>query len=149
MLLQKGNATFESINVGDILPTIQRHETQQDINNYLTLNERPQREVPGSNLHTDEEFADKGIFGGMVNYGVVTCAFMTDLLLSVFPARNVVQGIIEMRATEPVRAEDVITFAGKVLDKREEDGKRIVELEVTGTNQLGQAVAAAKATVPL
>jgi len=149
MLLRPGDVSFESINVGDKIPAIQRHETQMDIDNYLILNERPEREIPSQNLHVDKEFAEKGIFGGLVNYGVCTCAFMTDLLQSVFPPKNVAEGIFSMRATEPIRADDIITYSGKVLDKRVEDGKRLVDMEVSAVNQLGQPVVAAKATIPM
>ncbi len=149
LLTKKRAATFESINVGDRLPAVQRHETQVDIDNYLIINERPERAIPSQNLHVDEEFAKKGIFGGLVNYGVCTCAFMVDLLEMAFPTKAISQGTFTMRATEPIRADDVITYTGKVLDKRIENGKRLVDVEVTGTNQLGQPVAVAKATIPL
>ena len=42
-----------------------------------------------------------------------------------------------------------ITYTGRVLDKREEGGKRLVDVEVKGTNHLGQTTAIATATVPL
>lgn len=54
-----------------------------------------------------------------------------------------------MRPLEHIRANDIVTYTGKVLDKREEDSKRMVVVEVTGTNQLGQIVAAAKGTIPM
>ena len=55
---------------------------------------------------------------------------------------------LEMRATEPVRADDTVTFTGRVTDKGEEDGLGLVRCEVTGTNQRDQVVARARATVP-
>ena len=54
-----------------------------------------------------------------------------------------------MRAMEPIQANDVITYTGEVIDKREEEGKRLVDVEVRGVNQMGQTVAVAKASVPL
>jgi acyl dehydratase len=52
-----------------------------------------------------------------------------------------------MRATEPVRAGDTITFTGQVTGKLEEDDQRLLECDVVGTNQLGQTVARAVATI--
>ena len=149
MLVEAATVSFDSINVGDQLPTMQKSETQQDIDNYLILNERPEREIEGMNLHIDSEFAEQGIFGSMVNYGVSTCGFMAELLQTAFPTRNVTQGSISMRAMEPIQANDVVTYTGEVIDKREEEGKRLVDVEVRGVNQMGQTVAVAKATVPL
>jgi len=149
MVIKAATVTFESINVGDELPSIQKSETQEDIDNYLVLNERPERQFPTMNLHIDKEFSDTGIFTGTVNYGVATCAFITELLELAFPTKNISQSTFSMRALEPIRANDVVTYTGKVLDKRVEDGKRLVDVEVAGTNQLGQTVAVAKATIPL
>lgn len=149
MVIQAASVSFDSIRVGDELPSIQKSETQEDINNYLILNEREEREIPSLNLHIDDEFADTGIFGGMVNYGVTTCGFMVELLQLAFPLKNIRGATISMRATEPIRADDVVQYTGKVLEKREEDGKNLVDVELVGTNQLNQTVAVAKVTIPM
>jgi hypothetical protein len=149
MVIKAATVTFDAINIGDDLPSIQKSETQEQMDNYLVLNQRPEREIPSLNLHTDQEFADQGIFTGTVNYGVVTCAFMTELLQLAFPTKNITQGAFSMRALEPIRVNDVVTYTGKVTNKRVEGAKRLVDVEATGTNQLGQTVAVAKATIPL
>ena len=149
MVVTAATVAFDSISVGDELPSIQKSETQEDMDNYLVINQRRAREIPSMNLHTDQEFSGKGIFGGTVNYGVTTCGFMTELLQLAFPTKNITRGTFTMRALEPIRVNDVVTYTGKVLDKRVEDAKRLVDVEVTGTNQLGQTVAVAKATIPL
>ena len=149
MVINAKTVSYESINVGDELPSLQKSETQENINNYLELNRRREREIESKNLHTDEEFAEKGIFAGTVNYGVTTCGFMVEALQLAFPTKNIALGTFNMRALEPIRVNDVVTYTGKVLGKREEDGKRLVEVEVTGTNQLDQTVAVAKAVIPM
>ena len=150
MVVQATNVNFDSIKVGDELPTLHKTETQETIDTYsrLIVNREP-RTISNSNLHTDQEFADTGIFAGTVNYGVATCAYMVELLQLAFPTQIVLKSTVIMRALEPIRAGDTVAFTGRVLDKREEDGKRLVDVEVTGTNQLGQTVAAAKATIPM
>jgi len=150
MAIQAATVTFDSIQAGDELPSLQKTETQETINTYAEVSHRLEtRERARANLHTDEGFAEAGIFAGTVSQGVVTCAYLTELLQLAFPMRSVLNGTFSMRALEPFRPGDTVTFTGKVLDKREEGGKRLVDVELTGTNQLGQAVASAKATVPL
>ncbi|MBI2172247.1 MAG: MaoC family dehydratase [Chloroflexi bacterium] len=142
--------SFDAIQVGDELPKLKKTESQESINNYGLLNRRgPPPATMGKNLHTDEEYASQGIFAGTVNQGVVTCAYMIEALQLAFPTQNVLSSSFNMRALEPFRPGDVVTFGGKVLAKREEGGKRLVEVEVSGVNQLGQTIATAKVTVPL
>jgi acyl dehydratase len=148
MAIQAATVTFDSIQVGDELPSLEKTESQETINTYSELNRR--EDAPrGMNLHTDERYAQAGIFAGTVNMGVVTCAYMVEMLQQAFPTQNVLNSTFSMRAMEPFRPGDIVIFGGKVLDKREEDGKRLVDVEVSGVNQLGQTIAAAKATVPL
>ncbi len=150
MTIQAASVTFDSIQVGDALPILEKTESQETINGYTEMNRREDAPVQrGANLHTDEGYAQAGIFAGTVNQGVVTCAYLYELLQMAFPVPNVYRSTFNMRALEPFRPGDVVSFTGKVLDKREEGGQRLVDVEVTGTNQLGQTIASAKATVPL
>jgi acyl dehydratase len=136
--------------VGDDLPILVKHESQESIDLYARNASTGPK--PGwHDLHTDEEFAEKSIFGGRVNTGVATMAYVAELLEKAFPVRSLMSygSRLEMRATEPIRSGDTITFTGEVTGKREEDGRRLVECEVIGTNQLNLMVARAKAIVPL
>lgn len=148
MAIQAATVSYESIKVGDELPSIQKTETQETIDDYTRLIVNREAAATGTNLHTDQRFADAGIFAGTVNYGVVTCAFMMELLQTAFPTPNLLKSTFEMRALEPIRSGDTVTFTGKVLEKREEAGQHLVDVEVTGTNQLGQSVVAGKASIP-
>jgi acyl dehydratase len=142
--------TYDSMTEGDDLPELHKTETQETIDTYTRLIvERRPRRFQSNNLHTDRQFADQGIFRGTVNYGVVTVAFIMELLHQAFPFQSVQGCSLTMRALEPVRAGDTVTLSGRVLDKRVENGKRVVDVEISGANQLGQSVAAAKATLPL
>lgn len=150
MVVEPNTVTFESINEGDELPQLQKTETQETIDTYtkLIVHRRP-RMIESNNLHTDQRFADQGIFKGTVNYGVTTVAFMMELLHKAFPFSSVQACALNMRALEPIRADDTVTFSGTVVGKRVEDDRRVVDVEIKGVNQLEQVVAAAKATVPL
>jgi acyl dehydratase len=71
------------------------------------------------------------------------------VLQEAFPVENILRrgSRLEMRATEPIRAGDTVTFTGRVTGKRVEGGQRLVDCELTGTNQFGQTVAIARATI--
>ena len=142
--------SYESIEVGDELPILVKHESQETIDQYSRLASSA-RKANWHNLHTDEEYAKAGIFGGTVNMGVATVAYVAELLEKGFPlARLTARGsTLEMRATEPVRVGDTITFTGQVAGKREEDGLRLVECEVVGTNQNDGVVAKARAVISM
>lgn len=151
MAVQTLPVTFDTIAVGDELPKLAKTETQETIDTYtrLIVHRRP-RQFQSNNLHTDQRFADQGIFKGTVNYGVVTVAFMMEFLQKAFPQQSVQACALSMKALEPFRAGDTVTLSGRVLEKRVENGgRRVVDVEIAGVNQLGQNVAAAKATLPL
>ena len=140
--------TYDSVQEGDELPILVKHESQETIALYARYAPAAPR-TDWHNLHTDEGYAKKGIFGGTVNMGVATVAYVAELLEKAFPMKYVLGAgsRLEMRATQPVRAGDTITFTGTVTGKREEDGARFVDCEVMGTNQGDTVVARARAAI--
>ena len=52
-----------------------------------------------------------------------------------------------MRAITPFRSGDTVVFTGEVTGKREEDGKKLVDCRVKGTNQRGELVCLADASM--
>lgn len=142
--------SYDSVEVGDELPILVKHESQETIDLYARhapSGPKPDRH----NLHTDQEYAAKSIFGGTVNMGSATVAYVAELLEKAFPIKSLMSygSRLEMRATEPIRPGDTITFTGQVMGKSEEGTRRIVDCEVIATNQLDQMVATARATISL
>lgn len=139
---------FDSVAVGDQLAQLTVSESQEIIllKNDFRLAGKPSP----SNIHTDEEFARKNIFGGTVNSGPATMSYVDQMLHRSFPLRAFYDGgRLLMRAITPFRAGDTVTFAGEVTGKRIEDGKRIVECRVRGINQRGELVCLSDATMML
>jgi acyl dehydratase len=139
---------FDSIAVGDQLARLVISESQETINrkNELRLAGKPSP----SNIHTDEEFARRNIFGGTVNSGPATMSYVDQMLARSFPLRAFYDGgRLLMRAITPFRAGDRVTFAGEVTGKRVEDGNKIVDCQVKGTNQRGELVCLSEATMML
>jgi acyl dehydratase len=139
---------FDAVAVGDRLPGLVVSESQETINrkNDLRLAGKPSP----SNIHTDEEFARRNIFGGTVNAGPATMSYVDQALERAFPLGAFYDGgRLLMRAITPFRAGDTVRFAGTVTGKRVEDGHRIVQCRVEGTNQRGELVCLADATLRL
>jgi acyl dehydratase len=139
---------FDTVAVGDHLPGLVISESQEIINrkNELRLAGNPSP----SNIHTDEEFARRNIFGGTVNAGPATMSYVDQMLERSFPLRAFYSGgRLLMRAITPFRAGDMVTFAGEVTGRRVEDGNGIVECRIEGINQRGEMVCLSDATMML
>ena len=144
------SVSFESVQVGDDLPILVKHENQMTIDNYAKYASTAPK-AGWSNLHTDKEYASQGIFGGTVNMGVATVAYVVELLEKAFSVRDVTAkgSTLRMRATEPFRDGDTVTFTGQVTGKQVLEGRNVVECEITGVNQREQIIARASASIVL
>lgn len=138
--------TFDAVTVGDKLAPLTLSESVE-----IMLRKNDQRlagKHKPSNIHTDEEFARKNIFAGMVNSGPATLSYVDQMLAQSFPLRAFYDGgRILMRAITPFRAGDTVTFEGEVAGKRIEDGKRLIDCKVRGVNQRGELVCLSDATM--
>jgi len=139
---------LDSIAAGTPLAALAITESQEIINgkNDFRLAGSPSL----SNIHTDEEFARQNIFGGLVNSGPATMSYVDQMLGLSFPQPAFYSGgRLLMRAIEPFRVGDTVTFQGEVTAIRVEDGKRLIECRVKGTNQRGDLVCLADAVLVL
>ena len=142
-LLTAGQAT-----VGTQLPTLQVTESQDTVLGYNDIQFAGR--LMKSNIHTDEEFARKNIFGGAVNAGPATLSFVEQMLtLSFPPSAFYAGGRLLMRAIEPFRVGHVVTMQGEVTAARAVGEYQRVDCSVRGTNQLGSLVCLAEASFNL
>ena len=107
-----------------------------------------------SNIHTDEEFARQNLFGGTVNCGPATMSYVDQMLQLSFPLAAFYEGgRLLMRAIEPFRAGDTVTFQGEIISKQQtppsQGGREggVVECRVKGINQRGDLVSLSDATL--
>ncbi len=142
--------TFDGIGIGDALPIVEKAETQETIDQYRVL------AIPGErknwkDLHSDEGYAARGIFGGTVNMGIATVAYVAEVLERAFPLSAVLASgaRLSMQAREPFRAGDAASFTGTVVGKHEDAGQRLVDVELEGINRDGKTIAKGTATVVL
>ncbi len=140
--------SFDDLNVGDKLATLSITESQEIINrkNDFRMFGPPSE----SNIHTDPEFARQGLFGGTVNSGPATLSYVDQTLEQSFPLSAFYNGGgLLMRAIEPFRAGDTVTFEPEVTAKTVEEGRKIVECRVRGVNQRGDLVSLSDARLVL
>ena len=149
----KKNPSFESINVGDELPPFEIGETQETMDAPSEHSRIPQ--VKGmkppeerKNLHNDVDFAKKSLFGTTANAGVMTMAYVNQMIEACFPAESFYNGgTLTYKGINPFKDGDEVVFTGEVVGKRSEKGKKFIEFAIKGVDKTGRLVGIAEATV--
>ena len=96
-------------------------------------------------IHVDIDFAKKFGFKDVFAHGMLSMGFLGRLVTSYAPRDRVRK--LGTRFTSITWPGDVITLSGKVVRKREENGEKLIDLEVKCTNQNGQDTLQGHATV--
>ncbi len=132
-------AIVRNYTVGDALPPLTKHMTQDAINAF-----EKSGGATGPSQFTDLETARSTLgTASTVASGRMSLTFATELLRRYFGA-DVYNGggMVDLRFLRPVRPGDAVTFTGKVTaTAKEADGTR-VSVEVSATNQKGAVTAA-------
>ena len=81
--------TYDSVRVGDTLAELAITESQEIINRKSDF--RLAGKPSESNIHNDEEFARRNIFGGTVNAGPATMSYVDQMLELSFPLKRLLQ----------------------------------------------------------
>lgn len=129
-----GYKTFEDLNIGEELTPVIKKMTQEKINRYVSIAE------DYNPIHTDEEFAKKTPFKGIIAPGYQTMAYISELMSRDFGNAWYTNGTMDIRMVKVVRPGDLLTARAKVVEKKEEDGKNIAVFEVHLTNQNNEDV---------
>jgi len=136
-------AIVRSYKVGDPLPPLTKHMTQEAINCF-----EKSGGAKGPSQFTDLETARSTLgTASTVASGRMSLTFAIELLRRYFGADVYNRGgMVDLRFLRPVRPGDSVTFTGKVTGiAREADGNR-VSVEVSATNQKGDVTAAGTGT---
>ena len=133
---------FDQLKVGDALPPlklppISRHQLALYCGGSGDHNP----------IHVDIDFARKFGFKDVFAHGMLSMAFLGRLVTSWVPQTQLRN--LGTRFTSITWVGDFITVSGTVTGKREENGAKLVDLEVKCTNQNGQDTLQGNATVAL
>jgi 3-hydroxybutyryl-CoA dehydratase len=128
----------EAIAVGHVLPTLVKDVGQRKIDAYSIVRAR--------SIHTDEAWARAKGFKAPLAQGMMSTAYVSEMMTAFLGAGFVKGGTISMSFTKPVYAGDRLTVHGVVREKRAEgDATRIV-VEVWCENQDGGKTAVGTAS---
>ena len=133
---------FEDIKVGDGIPPL----TKPAIT-HLQLALYAGAGADHNPIHVDEQAAKAGGLPGIIAHGMLPLAFLGQLLTQWVPQQQV-RGL-SARFVAMAFPGDVITCSGKVSGKREQDGEKLVDLDIAAQNQKGENIQLGKATVAL
>jgi acyl dehydratase len=98
-------------------------------------------------MHIDIDFAKKFGMDDVFAQGMLSMAYLGRLLTNWVPQTALRQYGVRFGAITNLR--DKITCSGKVLEKYEENGEKLVKLEVTAANQEGDIKLSGHAVVAL
>ncbi|RLA93393.1 MAG: acyl dehydratase [Deltaproteobacteria bacterium] len=129
----------KNITVGDELPVLTKHVTQEMINRWA--------EVSGdfNPLHVDPEFGRKTQFGTNIAHGPLSLSFLIEMLTRWLGKPWLVGGrLYDLKLISPVPPDTKLTIGGRVLST--DADKRQVECEVFVKNEDEKLVITGKAS---
>ena len=100
---------MKEINKGDVFVLPAKKVTQKMINHYADAAE------DHNPLHVDPEFAVTTRYGGTIAHGMLSVAFIQELMIRTFGRTWLESGVIEVSFMAPVRPDETITAEAKVM----------------------------------
>lgn len=130
--------TTGSIKVGQVLPTLEKEISQRKIDAYSGVRAR--------SIHTDEAWARQKGFRAPLAQGMMSTAYVSEMMTGLLGAGFVKGGTIAMTFVAPVYADDRLSVHGVVKDVRPEAGGTRVVVDVWCQNQHGEKTAVGTAS---
>jgi len=136
-------SNFESINIGDQLPILVKWDTRESIEQF---NAQAPLQVQVQRSPREDKSGESGVLE--VPAAKLT-AYVVELLEKAFPPESITAPGSQIRTEHvaPALENDVISFSGSVVNKREEAGLKLVECQVRVENEQEQVVAGVTVTV--
>ena len=131
-------ATTEPIETGHELPNLVKDVSQRKIDAYSGV--RPRY------IHSDESWARAKGFRACLAQGMMSTAYVSQMMTRFVGAGFVKGGTISMSFIKPVFADDRLTVHGVIKEKRPEGGQTRVVVEVWCENQHGEKTAVGTAS---
>ena len=125
--------SYEDIKVGDEIPSFSIQLEQMMLWMYSGAS------GDFNPIHNDKEFGEKVGLGGTIAHGLSSMGRMQKTLTDWIEDPGRLRRL-KVRFAAPARPGDTVTFKGKVTDKKEEDGRKLVVLEVGAETQDGVQV---------
>ena len=124
--------------VGHELPSLDKELTQRHIDAYSGVRTR--------SIHTDEAWARRKGFRTTLAQGMMSTAYVSEMMTRFFGAGFVRGGTMSMAFVQPVYAGDRLTVRGVVKELRADGAATRVIVDVWCENQHGQKTAVGTAS---
>ena len=98
-------------------------------------------------IHTVHAFGEKAGFGGVIGHGMLSMAFVGQIMTDWVGAKALKKLSVQFRAV--TKPKDVITIKGTVSKKYTEDGKNFVDCDLIAIKQNGDKIIVGQATAVL
>ena len=128
----------EAIVIGRELPSLVKEISQRKIDAYSGVRPR--------SIHTDEDWARKKGFRSPLAQGMMSTAYISEMLTELLGEGFVKGGTISVAFVKPVYVGDRLTVRGVIKDTRGESGGTRVVVDVWCENQNGQKTAVGTAS---
>ncbi len=134
---------YSSKTIGKELKGFRRKVTQDRVTAYA--------DASGDHnpIHLDEDFASTTRFGQRIAHGMLSLAFVWEMMSINFPTNWHDGGTVKTRFTSPVVPGEEVTVQGSVKRVREVGGRQLIECDVAVTRPNGEKALTGSATVPL
>ena len=125
---------WEELDIGVILPELERVVTQEHINLYASAS------GDFNPIHIDPEFAKKTQLGGTVAHGMLILAYLSEFMTWNFGKRWVTGGSLNARFKGAAYPGDTITVKGTVTGMEKQGDDVVFECDVLCVNQKNEPV---------
>jgi len=122
---------FEQLKVGDELPPLQKSPVTE-----VQLVKYAGASGDFNPLHTVDAVGKKAGFGGVIAHGMLIMGFAAQAVASWVPNRCLKK--MKSRFVAVTKPGDAITVTGKVTDKKEENGEKIIVCSFQAADQKGE-----------
>ena len=129
------------IQEGKIFDPVVKHITQENISLYA--------EASGdfNPIHIDESFAAKTPLGGTIAHGMLSLAYVSEMMTSAFGQNWLSEGKLRAKFKEPARPGDTLTINGKIICLEQRDDVSYANCSFECLNQKGEMIVTGETTV--
>ena len=134
---------LKEIQEGKVFHPVVKHITQGNINLYA--------EASGdfNPIHIDESFAAKTPLGGTIAHGMLSLAYVSEMMTSVFGQNWLSEGKLRAKFKEPARPGDTLTINGKITCLEQKDDVSYANCNFECLNQKGEMIVTGETIVKL
>ncbi len=111
-----------------ILPVVERTISAEQVRKYAVAS------GDRNPVHLDAEFAAHSFFGRVVAHGMLTLAFVAEMMASAYGRHWVESGSLKVRFKKPAYPGDLLRTRGEVSKEAIKDGRRLVQCNVSLIN---------------